>query len=83
MGEIKQASDEVMDYRGLAAYLKTAEGTLRHDVMARRIPFIKIGVRVRFSKREIDKWLESKSQGAEPGDRGGKPPPVTPELEGL
>ena len=50
--------DEVMDYRGLAEYMKLAEGTLRHWVMSREIPYFKIGRSVRFSKKQIDLWLE-------------------------
>jgi len=50
--------DEVMDYQGLSAYLKMAQGTLRHRVMRGEIPYFKIGHSVRFSKRHIDLWLE-------------------------
>jgi excisionase family DNA binding protein len=57
MGEEKPRADEVMDYRALAAYLKLAEGTLRHYVMDRSIPFVKVGSHVRFLKTEIDRWL--------------------------
>jgi excisionase family DNA binding protein len=57
MGEEKAKADEVMDYRALAAYLKLAEGTLRHYVMEGSIPFVKVGSRVRFLKGEIEKWL--------------------------
>jgi excisionase family DNA binding protein len=57
MGEEKPGADEVMDYRALAAYLKMAEGTLRHYVMRGEIPFAKIGAHVRFLKAEIDRWL--------------------------
>jgi excisionase family DNA binding protein len=57
MGEEKPQADEVMDYRALAAYLKLAEGTLRHYVMERSIPFVKVGSHVRFLKGEIEKWL--------------------------
>jgi excisionase family DNA binding protein len=57
MGEEKSKADEVMDYRELAAYLKLAAGTLRHYVMEKSIPFVKVGSHVRFLKREIDKWL--------------------------
>jgi len=49
--------DEVMDYRGLSAYLKMAQGTLRHKVMRGEIPHFKIGHSVRFSKKRIDSWL--------------------------
>ena len=57
MGEEKTRPDEVMDYRGLAAYLKLAEGTLRHYVMRGELPFVKVGAHVRFIKNEIDRWL--------------------------
>jgi excisionase family DNA binding protein len=57
MGEEKPRADEVMDYKGLAAYLKVAPGTLQHYVMKKRIPFTKVGVLVRFLKTEIDRWL--------------------------
>jgi excisionase family DNA binding protein len=50
--------DEVMDYKGAAAYLKMAAGTLRHKVMKGTIPFFKIGSSVRFSKNDIDAWLK-------------------------
>ena len=50
--------DEVMDYRGLSVYLKYAQGTLRHWVMRKEIPHIKIGKSVRFYKKHIDAWLE-------------------------
>ena len=53
---------EVMDYNGLSAYLKVAQGTLRHWVMKGKIPCIKIGRNVRFSKKQIDGWLEEQSQ---------------------
>jgi len=49
--------DEVMDYRGLSAYLKMAHNTLRHKVMRNEIPFYKIGSSVRFCKKDIDEWL--------------------------
>jgi excisionase family DNA binding protein len=50
--------EEVFNYRGLAAYLKIPEGTLRHWVIEGRIPFSKLGFHVRFSKSEIDKWFK-------------------------
>jgi len=53
-------TDEVMDYKGLSAYLKFAQNTLRHKVMLGEIPFFKIGRSVRFSKKDIDAWLAGK-----------------------
>jgi excisionase family DNA binding protein len=81
MGEEKAKADEVMDYRALAAYMKLAEGTLRHYVMDRTIPFVKVGSHVRFLKGEIDKWLlernrrpEGKPKGGADKDEGGQLP---------
>jgi excisionase family DNA binding protein len=55
-------TDEVMDYRGLSLYLKVAPGTLRHWVMKGKIPCLKIGRNVRFSKKHIAVWLEEHRQ---------------------
>jgi excisionase family DNA binding protein len=70
MGEEKP-QDEVMDYKALAAYIKLAEGTLRHYVMKGTIPFVKIGTHVRFLKPEIETWLlERKGRPAVKGRPG-------------
>ena len=53
-------ADEVMNYKGLAVYLKLSAGTLRHKVMRNEIPFFKIDGAVRFSKKIIDAWLAEK-----------------------
>ena len=60
---IETPDGEVMSYRGLAAYLKLSQGTLRHKVMRGKIPFFKIDGSVRFSKKKIDEWLEEKHRG--------------------
>ena len=57
------AADDVMSYKGLSAYLKMSQGTLRQKVMNGRIPFFKIDCSVRFSKKKIDEWLEEKHRG--------------------
>jgi excisionase family DNA binding protein len=82
MGEGKVPADEVMDYKALAAWLKLAEGTLRHYVMEGRLPFIKIGSHVRFLKPEIEKWLLERNRRpagkrrteGEPANNGGMLP---------
>ena len=51
-------TDDVMNYHGLSAYLKMSYGTLRHWVMKGKIPCLKVGKSVRFSKKQIDLWLE-------------------------
>jgi excisionase family DNA binding protein len=64
MGEEKPQADDVLDYAGLAAYLKIAEGTLRHWVMKGRLPFIKMGSRVIFSRKQIERWMLEHAQEA-------------------
>jgi excisionase family DNA binding protein len=71
VGEEKTKTDEVMDCRTLAAYLKLAEGTLRHYVMDRSIPFVKVGSHVRFLKGEIDKWLLERNRRPAGRPKGG------------
>ncbi|MCL2140027.1 MAG: helix-turn-helix domain-containing protein [Treponema sp.] len=70
------AADEIMNYKGLSAYLKMAQGTLRHKVMGNSIPYYKIGKNVRFSKTLIEKWLaehqrEAKVKKPENNETGG------------
>jgi excisionase family DNA binding protein len=72
MNVIEPPCDEVMDYRGLAGYLKVSPGTLRHWVMRERIPFIKVGSNVRFARKQIEAWLESNARKPRMGrSRGG------------
>jgi hypothetical protein len=52
-------TDEVMGYKGLSAYLKMAQNTLRHKVMRGEIPFFKIGKCVRFSKKILTCGLKN------------------------
>jgi excisionase family DNA binding protein len=47
----------LMEYRDVARYLKMTEGTIRHWVMKDEVPCFKIGASVRFSRKQIDKWL--------------------------
>ena len=64
MKEIEPQADEVMSYKGLSAYLKLSQNTLRHKVMNGTIPFFKIDGAVRFSKKKIDAWIEERHKGA-------------------
>lgn len=43
----------------LAAWLKLPKGTLYNWVHERRLPFVKVGPRVRFDPVEIRRWLET------------------------
>ena len=58
MKEAEQHNFEIMNYKELSVYLKLSPNTLRHKVMQGKIPFYKIDGAVRFSKKDIDVWLE-------------------------
>ena len=55
---------ELLNYQEVSRLLKRSVNTLRKDVSNHRIPFIKLGKRgrgsVRFSRQDIEKWIESK-----------------------
>ena len=70
MKEIDLAANEVMSYKGLSAYLKLSQGTLRQKVMNGKIPFFKIDGAVRFSKKKIDAWIEEKHKAIKPENNG-------------
>jgi len=57
--------DDVMNYKGLSAYLKLSQSSLRHKVIAGTIPSLKIDGAVRFSKIEIDEWLKGQKRNKE------------------
>jgi excisionase family DNA binding protein len=48
-------ADEVADYLGLA------ESTVYTMVSQRRIPFVKMGRRTKFDRKELDRWIHSHS----------------------
>ena len=52
-------------YKELSDYLSTPVGTLRNMVCYRKIPYKKIGGRIYFDKKSIDRWLD-KMQEMEP-----------------
>ena len=66
MKETDAFPDDVMSYKGLSAYLKLSQGTLRQKVMKGTIPFFKIGGAVRFSKKKIDVWIEERHRETKP-----------------
>ncbi len=52
--------DILWTYKDLARFLRVSEDKVRHDVMDRKIPFIKIGRSVRFHKNQIAEFLKIK-----------------------
>ena len=55
-------NSNLLDVEELAQYLKLRKQTIYNWLNQRKISGIKIGGVWRFDKREIDKWLKSKSR---------------------
>lgn len=60
-GKSNGADDVIFTPQGLAEYLGVDVSWVYKSVSNRNIPYLKIGKYVRFRKKAIDKWLESKS----------------------
>lgn len=52
---------EYLDIKDASRFLNLTVSKLRADVFYKRIPHIKLGRLIRFSKIELIKWLESNS----------------------
>ena len=54
--------DDIMTVKDLAQYLKIAEKTAYRFALEGKIPGFKVGSAWRFSKKEIDAWIEKESK---------------------
>jgi excisionase family DNA binding protein len=55
----EKTDDMIFDVEGLAGYLKVSPNWIYGRTYMKNIPHIKVGKYLRFSKRDIDKWLDS------------------------
>ncbi len=53
---------EICDIKALAKYLDVSVPFIRKLVRAKSIPCFRIGNRLKFDLKEIDKWIESHRQ---------------------
>lgn len=53
---------EILTIRELSAYLKVTERTIYRLSAARRIPSFKVGGAWRYSKTDIDLWIQKQSE---------------------
>ena len=65
MGDTKQK--ELLNYREAAELLTVGEETLRHWAPAGKVPYLKLGYHVRFSRRQLEQWIEDQKQGPKAG----------------
>ena len=54
--------DDIMTIKELANYLKIAEKSAYRFASEKKIPCFQIGNAWRFSKKEIDSWIEKESK---------------------
>lgn len=52
--------DALWEAADVAAYLKMAEGTITQWVKQGRIPFVKVGSRIRFRRSDIRDWVDAR-----------------------
>ena len=50
-------ASNMFDVKQLAEYLNVSIGLIRKLVKNKDIPYVRLGVKILFSKIEIDKWL--------------------------
>ena len=58
---------QLLDIDDLAKYLKLKKQTIYNWLHQEKISGIKLGGVWRFDKKEIDKWLKSRSKTVKPG----------------
>lgn len=56
---------ELSDIAGAAEYLATTERHIRRLVYERRIPYIKLGSKVRFDRADLDAYVDAHRVPAE------------------
>ena len=56
--------NEILTYEDLSKVLNRSISSLRHDVMLKKLPYVKLGdgktAQVRFRRSDIDAWLASR-----------------------
>jgi len=57
MRRLEQDSDHYLDKQELAEYIGVSVSTINLWVCQKRIPHIKLGRRVLFNSKDIDRWM--------------------------
>ena len=61
MKKISKEDDKILRVKSLSKYLGVKPSWIYKKIQKKEIPYIKPGKYVLFSKKKIDKWLESKT----------------------
>jgi excisionase family DNA binding protein len=57
-----EKNDELMKTDGVARWLNVSESTVRKWVHYGFIPYIKLGGAVRFSRKDIEAWIQERTE---------------------
>jgi excisionase family DNA binding protein len=61
----KPKEEPILTIKEVALYLKVTERTIYRLAGAKKIPAFKVGGTWRFSRSDIDQWIQQQSIGAE------------------
>ena len=53
---------KICDLKDISIYLNMSESTIRKFVREKRIPYFRIGYRIKFNLEKIEEWLEELSE---------------------
>ena len=76
-GKGNDNQDQIFDLKGLAEYLQVTPSWVYKQVSLKTIPYFKVGKYLRFRRKEIDKWVETKTVRPVPALRLGNKTGVT------
>ncbi|HOX59356.1 MAG TPA: helix-turn-helix domain-containing protein [Candidatus Paceibacterota bacterium] len=63
----QSGDDEMMSRQELADWLKVCVGAIDRYCRKEKLPFIKVGRRVLFRRRDVERWLEKRLKNGEGG----------------
>ncbi len=62
------ADDEILTLKQVADFLKVSERTIYRLAAAKKIPAFKVGGTWRFSRAELDQWIQLQQKDDKPGN---------------
>lgn len=52
--------EQLMNFNDVKEYLNVSRATMYRLIHDKRVPFFKVGIRWRFRKEKVDKWIKKK-----------------------
>lgn len=57
----RQNDDDLWDIPRVASYLGVSRSTVRRKIEAGEIPYVRIGVLIRFVRSEVERWVREQA----------------------